>query len=358
MQATTIQLPQFPDANVLTHSAESTFKTCQRRFFLRYKLGLVPSHDSDALRIGSAFHLGLEHAKAGADEAAIEKAVRGAYADHECPPWLEADEFAVEEETAVAMCLAWHRRWKDDLIIDYVAMEQSFDLPIVNPATGRQAARVRNRGKIDGIARLPDGRLALVEHKTTGEAIDPGSDYWRRLQLDSQISRYFRAAQAIGFAVDTTVYDVTRKPQIRPKAITKADRAQATHHGHYYGVPLTGMCPEREAPRMYGARLLADMAERPDHYFARMEIPRLAADLDEFATEQWVMKNQIRECELEQERAGIAAWPRNTGACTSPYKCQYLDVCRGMRGDPTQELPNGFKIADRLHPEVSGAATA
>lgn len=348
----TIELPQFPDVGALTHSSESTFKTCQRRYFLRYVLGLVPSHDSDPLRIGGAFHEGLEASKRGGDEAAVDKAVRDRYADEVCPPWLSADEFAVECETAAAMAVAWHRRWKDDQILDYVAVELSFDLPILNPATGRSAPRVRNRGKIDGIARLPDGRLALIEHKTTGDSIELGGDYWTKLQLDSQVSRYFLAAQRLGHDVSTTIYDVTRKPQIRPKNIAKADRALASSHGHYFGYPLTGMCPERETPQLYGARLRADIAERPEFYFQRCELARLESDLREFETEQWVLHHQIRECELEQGRAGASAWPRNTGACTGMFNCTYLDICRGMRGDPTQEIPNGFRIADKLHPEL------
>lgn len=348
----TIELPQFQDAGALTHSSESTFKLCNRKYFLRYVLGLVQSHDSDPLRIGGAFHAALEVSKKGGDEGAVEKMVRDSYAEQECPPWLTTEEYAVECETAAAMSVAWHRRWKDDFIVDYVAAELPFDLPIINPATGRSAPKVRNRGKIDGIARLPDGRLALVEHKTTGDSIETNGEYWKKLQLDSQISRYFIAARRLGYEVDTTVYCVTRKPQIRPKAIAKADRAMATSRGNYFGIALTGTCPERETPALFGARLLADMGERPDFYFARMEIPRLQSDLSEFETEEWVLHHQIRECELEQANAGASAWPRNTSACTGFYTCPYLDVCKGMRGDPTEQIPQGFRIAGKLHPEL------
>ena len=97
---------------------------------------------------------------------------------------------------------------------------------------------------------------------------------------------------------------------------------------------------------MYGARLLADMTERADHYFQRVEIPRLDSDLEQFAFDQWATVTAVQDCEM----AGY--YPRNTGACSSPYPCPYLEVCRGMRGDPDDQTPDGFKRASRLHGEL------
>lgn len=352
-----IELPQFPDAGLLTHSSEAAYKTCPRKFALQYRLGIRPAFDSDALRLGSAFHIGLEQLKAGKHEDEAATAVVMAYAEHDCPPWLTPEDFDTERETAVALVRGYARRWASDMIVDYVAVELPFNLPIVNPDTGHETPTFRTAGKIDGIARLPDGRLALVEHKTTGESIEPGSDYWSKLLIDGQISRYVLAARQLGHDVQTTVYDVTRKPQIRPKAIAKADRAQATSQGYYHGVKLTGMCPERETPQLYGARLLTDLAERPDFYFARMEIARLESDLEEYRWEQWTMQKSIREAELNTRVRGLAAWPRNSGACTSPYRCTYLDVCRGTKGDPAELIPDGFKRVERLHGELEVETT-
>jgi hypothetical protein len=352
-----IELPQFPDSDLLTHSSEQAYKTCPRKFALQYRLGIRPAFDSDALRLGSAFHVGLEQLKAGKDEDEAAAAVVCAYAEHDCPPWLTPEDFTVELETAVALVRGYSRRWGSDAIVQYVAVELPFNLPIRNPDTGHETPTFRTAGKIDGIARLPDKRLALVEHKTTGESIEPGSDYWSKLLIDGQISRYVLAARALGHDVLTTVYDVTRKPQIRPKMIAKADRAQATSQGYYHGVKLTGMCPERETPQLYGARLLTDLSDRPDFYFQRMEIARLESDLDEYAYEQWTMQRSIREAELNTRVRGLAAWPRNSGACTSPYRCTYLDICRGMKGDPSDSIPDGFKRIERLHGELEMETT-
>lgn len=340
------------DSHIITHSSETAFRSCPRRYYLAYVKGLRPSFDSEPLRIGSAFHIGLEASKNGFDQHDVEMAVRAEYHNADTPPYLTPDEFSVEQETAVAMSLAWHRKWSKDTIARYVAVELPFDLPLLNPYTRKEHPYLRNCGKIDGIAELPDGRIALIEHKTTSEDVSIGSDYWRRLMLDAQISRYWLASIRLGYDVSTVVYDVTRKPMIKPKAIAKADRVRATADGHYHGAKLTSTCPERESPALFGARLLDDMTDRADFYFARNEIPRLREDLEEFTKDQWSIIRTMSSYETD------GYWPRNTAACTSPYRCPFLDVCRGLRGDPEEHVPDGFKQARSLHPELNTGQSA
>lgn len=333
--------------NVLTNSAEATFKTCPRKFEITYRHGIKPAHQANALRIGSCFHEGLEWIKNGKGADAAVARVREMYADSVLPPWQSAEEFYTEEETTVAMVTAWSRRWADDLIVKYVAVELKFDLPLVNPKTGHPSRTFRNQGKIDGIAELPDGRLALVEHKTAGVDVSPTSDYWRKLTMDAQVSRYVLAARAIGYPVSCVAYDVTRKPAIKPKKLTKAEQALATSQQDYCGIHLAGEpCPDRESPTMYGARLLQDMLERPDFYFARMEIGRTEQDLERFKLEQWMIAQQI----MHADRIGL--FYRNTASCTAIGRCPYFDVCaNGI--DTEHETPDGFVREDVLHAELA-----
>lgn len=333
--------------NRLTHSSETCFRTCPRKYRLSYELGLRPDHDGDALRVGSAFHVGLDILKKGGAKDAALDAVRETYRHATCPPWLEAIDFATEREMAVGMVAGYANRYANDQIVTYVAAEISFDLPILHPTTGKEIEGWRNCGKIDGIGQLPDGRLALIEHKTSGEDIGPGADYWQRLMLDAQVSRYVLAARAMGHDVQATIFDVTRKPFIRPKNISKAERADSTAKGHYFGFDLHEMCPERETPELYGARLVADMATRPDFYFNRVEIARLDSDLGDFRHDQYATLKSINSCNRYE------FFPRNTSACTSPYRCQFLDVCRGMRGNPNERVPDGFVKVSNVHPELS-----
>ncbi len=353
----TIELPQLnPSTNraLLTNSTIQTWKTCPRKHYLQYVLGLRPAHDADPLRIGTSCHAGFELVKQGLPIEAVAESIRSSYDATTPPPWLTDEDWAVECETVVALVCGWAERYAGDTLAEYVAVEAVFQMPIVNPSTGKPTPTYTAGGKIDGIVKLPDGRLMVCEHKTTGDGIELGSNYWKRLLMDGQISLYMMGARNAGFDVQGVVYDVTRKPSIKPKDIAKKDRAYATSQGNYFGLRLTAECPERETPELYGARLLADTRERPEFYFARMEITRLDSDLKEFQAELWSVQRTIRASELDQREWGAAAWPRNTGACIGFGACQFLNVCRGINGDiHAGEIPEGFIVSDLVHPELS-----
>lgn len=342
----TIELPQFSDSHRLTNSSIQTWKTCPRKFFIAYRLG-IRKHASEPLRVGTAFHLGCELlANPEADDAAVRHAISKATFDEQ------------ESETVAALVFGWQEYWLANPALEITHAEIEFEVPIENPLSGKPSRTFVRAGKLDAIGKLPDGSIALVERKTTGEAIDGDADYWKKLTLDSQLSGYILAAQMKGIGVEKAVYDVVRKPQIRPKAVSKAEQSHATANASYCGMRLTEPCPERETPQMYAARLRQDMRERPTHYFGRREIVRLKADLKEFQAELWQIARSIREAQLDEREFGQAAWPRNTQACTGNFgRCEYLDICRGFTADPTQETPEGFIRVARCHTELSMPAS-
>ena len=53
-----------------------------------------------------------------------------------------------------------------------IAVEQEFELPIVNPRTGRKSRKFALGGKIDAIAEDEDGRLWILENKTVGIGLE------------------------------------------------------------------------------------------------------------------------------------------------------------------------------------------
>lgn len=322
-----IQTTQF-----LTNSRMSCARTCKRKHQLRYELGLFPAVESLPLRIGSAFHLALELNDLGEDAAA---AIRASNLD------------AFEQELVLRMFMGHLWRWQGDGY-EVVAPEQQFDLPLVNPDTGAPTPCWRLAGKMDRIVRLADGRLALQEYKTTTDDLSPGSDYWIRLRMDQQVSLYVLAARTLGFDVQTIIYDVTRRPMLRPyKATPEADR-KFTKDGRLYA----NQRANDETPEEYGERVNEDIAARPEHYFARVEIPRLAAELDDFRRELWQQQLEIRSAQRAQ------SWYRNTSACVSPYECEYLSIC--SRRDLDTNTPAGFVRSTNVHPELSprGASLA
>ena len=225
-----------------------------------------------------------------------------------------------------------------------MATELKFEAHIVNRATGGSSTKWDKGGKIDRIVRLRDGRLAVQEYKTNtaSEDIGPSSDFWGRLRIDQQISMYYSAAQALGYPVETVLFDVTRKPGIRRFSATPPESRKFKKDGTIYA----NQREVDETPDEYIKRLHADITEQPDRYFQRQEIPRLPDDLKMFEVEVWQTKDQINAARMS------GAWPRNTDACTRPDRpCPMKSPCwNGWR--PGDVPPEGFRITNIIHPEL------
>lgn len=309
--------------SLLTSTRLSSLRRCPRQHYLRYEVGLSKVREATPLRFGRGFHYGLELYNA---RISSDMAVDCVTADYRtCPNWADPTDWAVEGETLQTLLLGHFWRYQDD-DIEFVAAEQSFEIPLVNPRTGRTSRTFRLAGKIDGIVRLPDWRLAVLEYKTAGEDISPDSDYWLRLRCDGQISLYVMAARAMGHDVATVLYDVTRKPTIRLR--------------------------KSETPEQYGERLLKDIGDRPDYYFQRREVPRLEDELAEFSAELWQQAQLIMATRRRAASAGPCAWFRNVSKLTCGF-CQFANLCLGaVRVDPDAP-PVGYEILDNVHPELS-----
>lgn len=355
-------------ANLLTHSRMACAKRCLREHFFKYELGVRRAREATALRFGAAFHESLDRLAKGETIEAVVRSIHGVYSV--CPPWVTTDDdaydWAIEGEVLTRLVCGYQWRWQNEHV-EIVSSEQAFDLPLINPETGHASTVWRRAGKIDKIIRLADGRLAIMEHKATGVDVAPESDYWRRLRIDQQISHYVLAARAMGHDVATVIYDVVRKPTIRPSQVPLLDtdgckivldasgervRTKDGKRWRESGDTAQGFVLQvrMETPEEYGNRLTADIGVRPEHYYARMEIPRLEADLDEFAEELW----QIQKTLQETRRTGRHF--RNTAACVGFGRCDYFEVCTSGV-DLTGPLPDGFVRIDDLHPElVSGEA--
>jgi len=314
-------------ADILTHSRLSCFRSCPRRHQLRYEFGIAPEEESEALRIGTAYHAALEAADLDIDpEAAV--AALGT---------LDAYEAAL----VAAMFTVHRERWAGDTL-EVVATELEFNLPLRNPETGAATPIFRFAGKIDRIYRLPDGRLAIQDYKTTTDDLTPGSDYWLRLSLDQQMSLYVIAARELGHDVQTILYDVTLRPLLRPYRKTPDDKIQLKKDG----TPYANTRMQDETPFEFTVRVAEAMRADPARYFARHEIARLDQDLDETRAEVWQQQLLIRE----MQRTG--KWFRNPGACVSPYRCSYLPICDNKQVGPNC-VPSGFRLLPDAHPELA-----
>jgi len=325
--------------DVLTSTRLATLRRCSKQHYFRYELGLSRIRTSDALRLGAAFHRGLELRNKGFDPAA---AMDGAVAGYEIvPEWADTFDWKVECEVVRQLLAAYFWRYEND-DVEIIEVERTFELPLVNPSTGRTSRAFVLAGKIDAIARLADGRLVVLEYKTCGEDIGPDSDYWLRLRCEPQISQYVLAARALGYDVATVLYDVTRKPTIAPLRATPPDKRKYTKDGRLYAAQRE----HDETPEEFGARLLTDIGDRPDYYFQRREVPRLEDELAEFQAELWHQAKLL----LEARRYG--RWFRNIHRFTCGT-CEFADLCLNTVRVTPGVAPSGFQFLADVHPELS-----
>jgi CRISPR/Cas system-associated exonuclease Cas4 (RecB family) len=298
----------------LTHSSLQTYRTCPRKYLLRYVIRLRREREADALRIGHVFHGALQRANVGESGPAVYDWIDQQYAT--TPEWADQTDWQVEAQD-VRQLVAGHlwRYEADNLQIVAAETQFEFRLPGIKG--------VRVLGKIDGVVTTPEGRLAVLEYKTAGEDIGDSGDYWLKLRCDPQLSIYMLGARTSGHDVSTALYDVTRKPTIRLK--------------------------QKETPEEYGARLLSDIGERPDYYYARREIARLDDELTRTVDE---LQQQVRAV---RDSTRYGRWYRNVGPWTCKL-CEFKAICLNSQDQNINPdaPPAGFVIGETTHPELNG----
>lgn len=248
------------------------------------------------------------------------------------------------------LMIGYDNRWKN-AGWETISVEQVFHLPVINPETGHPSRTFQQAGKYDGII-AREGRDYLLEHKTTSEDIsDPNSSYWRRLVIDSQVSAYVLANWQDGRKLDGTVYDVIKKPGIRPKQLTNAECKEIVQGGTYLGYQLSEelrcsvvTSKQVEPLELYSIRLTDDTLNNPQKYFCRRVIPRMDSEIVEYAKEVWEVGQSIMHARSRD------AHYRNSEACvTYGAPCQFLGICSGH---DTPESEN-WRASKTTHPELN-----
>lgn len=332
--STTVALP------LLTNSRAKDFRACARLHQLRYERGYRPAVEASELRFGSLIHTGLEawwRAPAAERWEAASAALTTADAD------------ALDRVKALVLLAGYHARWIDEPL-DAIAVEHEFTVPLINPATGAASRTWTAGGKIDAIVRHRDsGRVYVVEHKTSSETLDPGSDYWRRLLLDSQVSTYMMAVRALGYEPAGTIYDVIAKPAQRPLLATPEDKRRYRKGD---GALDARQRDRDETLDEYRDRITEAVSAEPERYFRRAEIVRLEEDERDAAFDLWQTGRAIADA----RNAG--RWPRNPDACIRYSRaCVFFDCCTRVASidDPTR-----YRRVDPDHPneELSGGPRA
>lgn len=320
-----------------TNSSLSTGRLCTMLYELRYNQLLERDTDDEreVLQVGHCWHRAFDVRARGGDpfSAIVEHAPSALW---------------VVKLSRLFAAYDWY--WRDQ-VIALVETEQTFRVTL----NGREY-----EGQMDGKLRTPDARRGVLERKTTADNVEPESDYWRKLRLDVQVGLYGLAAGRPEFIV----YDVVRKPTINPKNLLKADakrmRMELGSKGvaTYFEEQFTAAQMEEPLTRgeegllLYGARLTADIGNRPEHYFARREVARTKQDYDELEA------NLERQAETLDFLEANDAWHRNPDACHAFGTCAFFSLCsHNVRPQRSDAPPEGFRRRQHRHPELHPEAT-
>jgi hypothetical protein len=298
------------------------------------------------MRFGSLIHTGLE---------AYWLALRAQALPHAAPDTtpLEAAyaamlPHAVDEydcARAETLMLGYDARWgadNDDL--DVLGVESEFATELVNPSTGAPSRTFQLAGKIDAVVRRRSTRADyIVEHKSTTADIGPGSAYWERLQIDSQVSTYYAGARALGFEPQGVIYDVLTRPRHQPLEATPLDARSYRKDGTLYARQRA----EAETPEQFRARVMAAIVSEPHRYYQRGTVVRLETEEVDAAHDAWQIAQLVRDAQR------TSRWPRNADACERYGRmCSYFAVCTGRARIDDPAL---YEQLTDTHAELSAA---
>jgi hypothetical protein len=320
-------------------------RSCLREHSYRYLQGYRPLEEGFSLTFGTVLHAGLE-AWWRVTDARESVRLELALAALRAAAVGKLDAFALVR--AEVMLSAYHLRWEPEAEhYQVLAVEAEFRTALRNPDTGATSRTWELAGKLDGLVRdRRDGRVLVLEHKTSSEDVSPGSEYWQRLRMDSQVSTYFAGAKALGHEASACLYDVLSIPGLKPLKATPVEKRKYTAKGALYAAQRE----VDETPDEYRNRLLEAYIEEPTRYFARGEVQRLEAQLEEAERDAWAMGRMLREAELE-ERA-----PRNPDVCLRfGRRCPFFAVCAG---EGSLDDTRFFTRTTSVHPELGLASNA
>jgi|GEM_PF-1179535 len=390
-----------PECYHESSSSVIAFKDCPTLYRLKYREGLRPAVDTDSQRIGTNWHEmhetyanainSCEHPGGNAPldpkDYALTAVVSLLNTRYEQMPASKTSfEWGLERQVLLTCFIGYLWYYQDDPI-ETLASEIPFELPLHEPRTGlpllmREVVRV---GKIDHLI-MWQGMIGVQERKSTTRSIDHDSDYWDKAKKDTQVSMYalaFRDMMAAGCVppdiatriamsgrqgrVGSTLYDVWRRPTIKPAKLTQAETEAFLNSGTYCGqtfrttystdsegklasvkvddeeaefeVGKSGKPAIRETIGMFGARLLADIYERPEHYYVRREIARTDQEIRKFRVELY----NIYQAKRIFARTGC--WYENERQCRATRACDMIPICYGPGADAVCDgvtVPPGF----------------
>jgi hypothetical protein len=282
----------------ISYSGMRLFNNCRRAFKLRYKDRLEPKYAADALSFGKLIHECLAMWYGKAKEDTIFKLINNNYKD------LDRGNNKHYKALATALVEGYISKHMDvDKTLNIVDIEFAYDVPIINPKTGRHSKKFRMHGFIDMVTEDINGDIWLWEHKTAA-AIN--ENYIERIWHDQQIMIYAINYELMtGRKVKGIVYNVIQKVQLRQGKNETFDEFTFRLTDRY----LT------DDSLYHGEAILTDNLR-----------------LREVRNEIWQITQEIGQCK---------SYYKNRSQCHGFGVCQYFKICNS--GDNPLTIQNYYK---------------
>jgi len=331
--------------DIYSISRAKDFNRCRRLHYFAHVLGRRSRRVADTLTFGSLLHAGLEQWwEYHRDPIADSYPERGLDLAH---AGIRAAVAATADGAVDALMLIrleelitgyHHRWWAFARGCKVLGTERAFSTPLINPNSGHASRRFRFGGRIDGIIEVPGpgGGIWILEHKTSTDELEPGSAYWQKLRIDGQVSAYYEGARALGYHdIRACLYDVARRPMLKPHNATPMEKRQYRKDGALYASQRA----ENESLGAYRERLRNEIAEAPGEYYQHGTVVRLDSELHEYRQDAWETAHEMATA-IKSNRH-----PRNPDACFKYERaCEYFEVCTHIA-----DLDDDTRFTTRRH---------
>jgi hypothetical protein len=321
---------------VTTYSMWNQFRNCRKAAELRYLQHLVPLERDRNLHFGSLVHECLELWHGLRDLARVLDLI-----DRRCVARAQDEDQKRDWHLATAMMRAYTERYAEEEF-EILALEQNFEGPIINPATGAASRSFVLAGKVDGIVRI-GGEYFILEHKTAGQL---DADYLERLWTDFQITIYAHyVEQTMDIPITGILYNVLVKARLQQSQGETEEEFEA-RRAELLAKSKTGRTTARrrepESDEDFQRRLAEKYADPAMFHRERLYLSREQFDI--LRGELW----ELTQAFLDARRRGV--FYQNTSFCFNYQRpCPYFALCRSngnpnvienfyQRAEPNEEL--------------------
>ena len=253
----------------------------------------------------------------------------------------------IHAATCKGLIEGYHTRWASQHVdIETIECEKTYEGQLYNHKSNRDSRTFTLAGKIDKRC-LWSGKQIVVDHKTTSlDIADPAGDYWRQLQVEGQPYHYELLLRQNGITVDGVVWDVIKKPGIKPRKITKAEQAEIQSTRSYFGARVHDLSVVHESSdlRFYQARLANLCRQEGEKYFQRRAMTRTHDELLDYNALLWDVAQDLLVTRREDRHYC------NAGACMQYGRpCTYLGICANH-----DSVDSSHWVPRERHPELDG----